>query len=256
MTPSMIICAILIIIGLIFMMASLIGIAVLPDFFTRLHAQGVGDTIGAFFVLAGMMAAAWTGLMPVKILLIFAIIVLTNPIGTNLMMIAAINQEDYLGYRTGRAAGEDAEPEQETPDESEPDAAETEQDTQDETADTCEDSREDISEDLAEDKPEDVPAETAEDKPEEIPEDSAEDKPEDAPDDSAEYKSDAITEEKPQAKPKKKNNRKRNRRRKPSMNMNKAELIKAAEARGISVPAEATKREILDLIYSGKDSKN
>ena len=37
------------------------------------------------------------------------------------------------------------------------------------------------------------------------------------------------------------------------MSMNKAELIKAAENRGVSVPEGATKREILDLIYADKD---
>ena len=48
MTATMIITAVLIILGLLFMLASLIGIAALPDFFTRLHAQGIGDTLGAF----------------------------------------------------------------------------------------------------------------------------------------------------------------------------------------------------------------
>ena len=45
-----------------------------------------------------------------------------------------------------------------------------------------------------------------------------------------------------------KKNKKRNRRKKPSMNMNKAELTSIAESRGIRVPEEATKREILELI--------
>ena len=66
--------AVLIAAGMIFMLASLTGIIRLPDFFTRLHAQGVGDTLGAFLILAGMMV--WTGvcLLSVKILLIFIII--------------------------------------------------------------------------------------------------------------------------------------------------------------------------------------
>ena len=128
MTVTMIITAVLIILGLLFMLASLIGIAALPDFFTRLHAQGVGDTLGAFLILAGMMVAVHGGLLSVKILLIFIIIVLTNPIGTNLMMIAAINKEDYLGYRT-RVSGEEAATEYVSPDpepEDEPERAETE----------------------------------------------------------------------------------------------------------------------------------
>ena len=106
MTIQMFIAAALIIVGLLFMIASLAGIIRLPDFFARLHAQGVGDTLGAFLILAGMMV--WTGanLLSIKILLIFIIILLTNPLGTNLMMIAAINRVDYQGYAS-KMKGED-----------------------------------------------------------------------------------------------------------------------------------------------------
>jgi hypothetical protein len=43
--------------------------------------------------------------------------------------------------------------------------------------------------------------------------------------------------------------------RKPSMSMKKSVLIKAAENRGITVPEGATKRDILDLIYAGREKK-
>ena len=225
MTVTMIITAVLIILGLLFMLASLIGIAALPDFFTRLHAQGVGDTLGAFLILAGMMVAVHGGLLSVKILLIFIIIVLTNPIGTNLMMIAAINKEDYLGYRT-RVSGEEAAAEYVSPDpepEEEPQKDEPEkksaEEKQEEASDGKPEGKQEKSEKAPEGKPEKKKA------PEKEPEDKT---------------------EKKQA-PKKK------RKRKPSMSMNKAELIKAAENRGISVPEGATKREILDLIYADKD---
>lgn len=228
MTVTMIITAVLIILGLLFMLASLIGIAALPDFFTRLHAQGVGDTLGAFLILAGMMVAVHGGLLSVKILLIFIIIVLTNPIGTNLMMIAAINKEDYLGYRT-RVSGEEAaaeyvspDPEPEDEPEDEPEKSETEK--------------------PADEKQE----EPATGKPEEKQE-----KPEKAPEGKPEKKK--APEKKPEDKTEKKQAPKKKRKRKPSMSMNKAELIKAAENRGISVPEGATKREILDLIYADKD---
>jgi monovalent cation/proton antiporter MnhG/PhaG subunit len=220
----MIITAVLIILGLLFMLASLIGIAALPDFFTRLHSQGVGDTLGAFLILAGMMVVVHGGLLSVKILLIFIIIVLTNPIGTNLMMIAAINKEDYLGYRT-RVSGEEAAAEYVSPDpepEDEPEKAEPEKpaaEKQEEPSDGKPEGKQEKSEKAPEGKPEKKKA------PEKKPEDKTENK---------------------QA-PKKK------RKRKPSMSMNKAELIKAAENRGISVPEGATKREILDLIYADKD---
>ena len=236
MTATMIITAVLISAGLLFMLASLVGIAVLPDFFTRLHAQGVGDTLGAFLILAGMMTAVHGGLMSVKILLIFIVIVLTNPIGTNLMMIAAINKEDYLGYRS-RMSGEShesAEPEPETIPETEP-------------------------EPIPEEKPAVEEKPVAEEKPEPEKKPADEEKP--AEEKKPEEKNRKKKEKKEAGKPADKTDGaekkapKKKRRRKPSMSMNKSELIKAAENRGIKVPEGATKRDILDLIYAGREKK-
>ena len=84
--------------GILFMLISFIGMVRFPDFFTRLHALSVEDTLGVFLLIVAMMIAAGAGLMTVKIFLVFVIILLTTPIGTNLMMIAAVNEEDYLHY--------------------------------------------------------------------------------------------------------------------------------------------------------------
>ncbi|MBR2706116.1 MAG: monovalent cation/H(+) antiporter subunit G [Mogibacterium sp.] len=85
--------------GLLFMLISLIGIIRLPDFFTRLHAQGVGDTLGALLMIISMMMAAGAGLMSVKLFLVMVIILVTNPVGTNLMMIAGMNNKEYREYK-------------------------------------------------------------------------------------------------------------------------------------------------------------
>ena len=232
MTVNMLVCAVLTVTGLLFMAASLIGIAKLPDFFTRLHAQGVGDTIGAFLILAGMMAAAWGGLLPVKILLIFIVIVLTNPIGTNLMMIAAINKEDYLGYRT-KMSGEtaDAEP-SDAGDLSRSESVKSEPDNRGRQAEAV--------------------------RSEAVEEEQKPSEPESDKTDDEKVRETAGSETQRNNKTKNnkgKGNRRNNRSRKPkpSMKMNKAELIKAAESRGITVPEKATKREILDLIYNQKN---
>ena len=102
MTASNVITIILAVTGLIFMTISLIGIIKLPDFFARLHAQGIGDTLGAFLIITAMMITAGLGLMSIKIFLLFVIIALTNPVGTNLMMIAAMNSKDYREYKRNR----------------------------------------------------------------------------------------------------------------------------------------------------------
>ena len=49
--------------------------------------------------------------------------------------------------------------------------------------------------------------------------------------------------------------RKKGRRRAPSMNMNRKDLIEIALSRGIEVPEDATKRQILDLIYSDRRNR-
>ena len=249
MTIQMIIAVALIIVGLFFMIASLIGIIRLPDFFARLHAQGVGDTLGAFLILAGMMV--WTGanLLSVKILLIFIIIVLTNPLGTNLMMIAAINRVDYQGYAS-KMKGEESSDQYENKDESESEP------------------------ELApEPEPEPAPEPESEPAPEPEPEPAPEPEPESAPEPepepealtASEKDKEKTSDEKKKHDPKqsdrgkkkgkngkKPQNKKKPRKRKPSMNMNKAELTSIAEGMGLEIPEGSTKRQILDLIYSSK----
>lgn len=273
MTVQMIISIVLITAGMIFMLASLTGIIRLPDFFTRLHAQGVGDTLGAFLILSGMMV--WTGvcLLSVKILLIFIIILLTNPIGTNLMMIAAINRKDYQGYATGagekRSDGEKpgTEPEEEKPEPEEKPALEEKQESEEEKTIPSEKQEPQETPGPAEKmEPEEKPG--SEEKPEsEEKAESAEKKQkksgskrkprkknksgnvkEPAPEKTKQKDADAQSKSPDKKQQKKKNSRKR----KPSMNMNKAELTRIAASMNIDVPEKATKREILDLIYSNR----
>jgi multicomponent Na+:H+ antiporter subunit G len=215
MTVQMIIAIALIVLGMVFMIASLIGIIKLPNFFARLHAQGVGDTVGAFLILAGMMVWSGLSLLSVKLLLVFVIILLTNPIGTNLMMIAAINRTDYQGYATqmsSKAKEPEVMPEPEPIPEPEP-------------------------------EPESEPEPIPEPEPEPISEPAPEPKPEPEPVSQPEKKSGEETGKKSSGKP---------RRRKPSMKMNKAELISIATGMGIEISEKNTKKQILDLIYSKK----
>lgn len=110
MTASQIITIILAAAGLVFMTISFIGIIRLPDFFCRLHAQGIGDTLGALLLIAAMMTAAGFGIMSVKIFLIFVVIALTNPVGTNLMMTAVMNNREYREYKRKNPDGTEKEP--------------------------------------------------------------------------------------------------------------------------------------------------
>ena len=229
MTVQMIISIVLITAGMIFMLASLTGIIRLPDFFTRLHAQGVGDTLGAFLILSGMMV--WTGvcLLSVKILLIFIIILLTNPIGTNLMMIAAINRKDYQGYASG--AGEKKTDEEKPGTEPEEKPGSEEKPESEEKAESAEKKQKKSG---------------SKRKPRKKNKSGNVKEP--APEKTKQKDADAQSKSPDKKQQKKKNSRKR----KPSMNMNKAELTRIAASMNIDVPEKATKREILDLIYSNR----
>lgn len=84
--------------GLVFMVISFVGIWTFPDFFARLHAQGIGDTLGALLLFLAMMVATGFKLISLKIFLLFFVIMLTNPLGTNLIMMAQIHRENYQDY--------------------------------------------------------------------------------------------------------------------------------------------------------------
>lgn len=84
--------------GMFFMFASLFGLVIYPDFYSKLHVQGVGDTIGAFLIIFSMILQTGVCLLSLKIFLVFIIIMLTNPLGTNMIMIAAVNRDDYQRY--------------------------------------------------------------------------------------------------------------------------------------------------------------
>ena len=61
--------------GSFFAISGGIGILRFPDFFTRMHATGVTDTLCASLILVGLMFQAGWGVVLVKLFLILAFIV-------------------------------------------------------------------------------------------------------------------------------------------------------------------------------------
>ena len=90
MTIANIIALILGSLGLLFMIVSFIGVITFPDFYTRLHAQGVGDTVGVLLLLVAMMFCFGLKIISAKLLLIFVITLFTNPLGTSILMQAVV----------------------------------------------------------------------------------------------------------------------------------------------------------------------
>ncbi|MGQ4808857.1 Na(+)/H(+) antiporter subunit G [Candidatus Entotheonellaceae bacterium PAL068K] len=85
----MIIAHILLISGLLFILAGVIGILRLPDFYTRLHAMGKCDTLGVALVLLALAFYEGLSLASLKILLIAVFVGLATPTSTHALGRAA-----------------------------------------------------------------------------------------------------------------------------------------------------------------------
>ena len=75
--------------GLFFVLAGTLGVLRLPDFFTRLHAAGMTDTLGAELILLGLMIQSGISLMTVKLLLVGFFLLMTSPTATHAVADAA-----------------------------------------------------------------------------------------------------------------------------------------------------------------------
>lgn len=85
--------------GLFFMLVGTIGILRMPDVFTRLHAAGMTDTMGAGLIILGMCFQAVAGMMHghttwwtvlVRLVLIYGFLLFTSPIATHALARAAM----------------------------------------------------------------------------------------------------------------------------------------------------------------------
>ncbi|PHS28908.1 MAG: cation:proton antiporter [Robiginitomaculum sp.] len=65
------------------------GVLRLPDFYTRLHAAGVTDTLGALLVLLGLILLSGFTLLSGKLALVGLFLLLTSPTATHAVANAA-----------------------------------------------------------------------------------------------------------------------------------------------------------------------
>ena len=83
---------ILIFSGLIFFMGASVGLIRFPDFYTRMHAAGKGDTLSTILITVGMATQVLSHFdmvnlfVAIKILAIAVLIMLTSPTSTHLLM--------------------------------------------------------------------------------------------------------------------------------------------------------------------------
>ncbi len=66
-----------------------IGALRMPDFYTRMHAASLTDSMGSIFILAGVMLQAGLSLAAVKLATILIFLLLTGPTATYALANAA-----------------------------------------------------------------------------------------------------------------------------------------------------------------------
>jgi multicomponent Na+:H+ antiporter subunit G len=79
--------------GLFFIVVGSIGVLRFPDVYTRLHAAGMTDTMGAGLVLVGLSFQEGLTLITVRLLMIWAFLLFTSPIATHALARAALHGE-------------------------------------------------------------------------------------------------------------------------------------------------------------------
>ena len=79
--------------GAIFLLIGAIGVLRFPDFYSRLHAVSVCDTLGAGLVLIGLMLQGGLSLVTVKLLLMFYFLLFTGPTAVHALAEAALQSK-------------------------------------------------------------------------------------------------------------------------------------------------------------------
>ena len=82
--------------GAFFLLASAIGMLRLPDFYCRLHASGNSETLGVMLSFMGLVIYEGRTLTSFKMIMIFLLIFLGNPIGTHILSKAAYKSGHHV----------------------------------------------------------------------------------------------------------------------------------------------------------------
>ncbi len=85
---------VLLTLGTVFILIGGVGVLRMPDVYTRLHAAGITDTMGAGLILVGLMFQGGWSLVTVKLMLILLFLEFTSPTSTHALAKAALFDVD------------------------------------------------------------------------------------------------------------------------------------------------------------------
>ncbi|WP_144395301.1 monovalent cation/H(+) antiporter subunit G [Pleionea sediminis] len=75
--------------GSFLVLSGVIGVIRFPDFYTRIHAAGVTETLAASLILIGLMLIAGWGIVLLKLILILLLVLFTSPTASHALGKAA-----------------------------------------------------------------------------------------------------------------------------------------------------------------------
>ena len=81
----------LITIGALSIIVGLLGVYRMPDFYTRLHAASIIDTLGAMLILFGLILYYGLNIVSLKLLLILIFILITTPTAAHALAKSALH---------------------------------------------------------------------------------------------------------------------------------------------------------------------
>ena len=79
----------LLVAGGLFVIIGGVGLLRLPDFYTRIHAAGITDTLGSWLILGGLCFQSESWLVTVKLLMLLFFMVATSPLASHAVAKAA-----------------------------------------------------------------------------------------------------------------------------------------------------------------------
>lgn len=89
MTPAQALASVLMGAGGLFCIVGAVGMLRMPDFYTRMHAASVIETLGAGLVIAGLVVLGGFTLESAKLLALLLLIFFTSPTATHALARAA-----------------------------------------------------------------------------------------------------------------------------------------------------------------------
>ncbi|MCO5170918.1 MAG: monovalent cation/H(+) antiporter subunit G [Planctomycetes bacterium] len=89
MTGTELLTAVLLGAGAFVSLTSALGVLRMPDFFSRIHPAGENESLGQTLILAGLIVAAGPGGTALKLVLVWAFLMITAPAATHALTRAA-----------------------------------------------------------------------------------------------------------------------------------------------------------------------